>query len=240
MVVSTAVFSVCAQKVPPTSAEPWQASPAQVLSKSVLNRPSEELRLAPDRTYTLPELIDLAEAHNPETKAAWQAAKQQAGLLKVDRSDLFPTLAAVAMGQTLQTGVLLYDQFVLQNQGILDGEFRLNYTVLDFGARQERINRQRTNLLAANFGFNNTHRRIIFEAMSSYYQLLNANGQRRSAEVSLENARAVQQASEARLQNGLATLPTCSKHAVRRRRPNMSCNRRSVCRRLHPGTWRRS
>ena len=43
--------------------------------------------------------------------------------------------------------------------------------------------------------------------MSSYYQLLNANGQRRSAEVSLENARAVQQASEARLQNGLATLP---------------------------------
>ena len=82
VVVSAAVFTVCAQKAPPTSAKPWEASPAQVLSKSVLNRPSEELRLAPDRTYTLPELIDLAEAHNPETKAAWQAAKQQAGLLR--------------------------------------------------------------------------------------------------------------------------------------------------------------
>jgi outer membrane protein TolC len=111
------------------------------------------------------------------------------------------------MGQTIQTGVLLYDQFVLQNQGVLEGEFRLDYTLLDFGARQERIARQRTNVLAANFGFNNTHRRIIFEAMSSYYQLLNANGQRRAAEVNLENARTVQEASEARLQHGLATLP---------------------------------
>lgn len=164
-------------------------------------------RLASDRTYTLAELIDLAEQHNPQTRAAWETAKQQAGVLKVARGELFPTLAAAAMGQTLQTGVLLYNQFVLQDQGIGEGEFTLNYTLLDFGARQERITTERVNLLAANFNFNDTHRRIIFQVMSSYYQLLNANGQRRAAEVNLENARAVQQAAEARLEHGLATLP---------------------------------
>ena len=95
----------------------------------------------------------------------------------------------------------------MQQQGIGSGEFTLNYTLLDFGARQERIATQRTTVLSANFNFNDTHRRIIFQTMSAYYQLLNANGQRRAAEVNLQNAQAVQQAAEARLQQGLATLP---------------------------------
>ncbi len=155
----------------------------------------------------MPELIDLAEEHNPDTRAAWEAAKIRAGALKVARSELYPTLAAAAMGQTLQTGVLLYSSFALQQQGIVEGDFTVNYTLLDFGARQDQIAVQRANVLAANFDFNDTHRRIIFQTISSYYQLLNANGQRRAAEVNLENAQAIQQGAEARLTNGLATLP---------------------------------
>jgi outer membrane protein len=196
-----------AQQIPPTSEKPWTASPSTVLSPDLQRIPEDKYRLAPDRVYKLSELVDLAEAHNPETRAAWQAAKQQAGNLKVARSELFPTLAATAMGQTLQTGVLLYDQFALQNQGILQGAFQLTYTLLDFGARQERIRGQQANLANANFNFNDTHRRVIFQTMSAYYQLLNALGQRRAAEVNLENARAVQAAAEARLEHGLATLP---------------------------------
>jgi outer membrane protein TolC len=119
----------------------------------------------------------------------------------------FQPLGAAAMAQTLQTGILLYDQFWLQQQGIGQGYFTLNYTLLDFGARRERITAERANLLAANFGFNDTHRQIIFQTMNAYYRLLNANGQRRAAEVNLQNAQAVQQVAEARLQNGLATLP---------------------------------
>ena len=41
----------------------------------------------------------------------------------------------------------------------------------------------------------------------AYYQLLNASGQEAAARASLANAQQVQQAAEARLQNGLATLP---------------------------------
>ena len=186
---------------------PWMPA-ANPLPNADLGRVAgSEFRLAPDKTYTLPELIDLAEQHNPETRAAWEAAKVQAGELGIARSELYPTLAAAALGQTYQTGVLLYDSFVKQIIGIGEGELTLNYTVLDFGARLDRIARERFNLVATNFAFNDVHRRVIFQVMVSYYQLLDATGQRRAAEADLANAKAVEQAAEARLEHGLATLP---------------------------------
>jgi outer membrane protein len=43
--------------------------------------------------------------------------------------------------------------------------------------------------------------------MQAYYRLLDSKGQQDAAEANLKNAQTVQQAAEARLQNGLATLP---------------------------------
>jgi outer membrane protein TolC len=62
-------------------------------------------------------------------------------------------------------------------------------------------------LFAANFAFNDTHRKIIFEVTEAYDRLLNAVGQEEAARASLKNAQAVQQAAEERLKNGLATVP---------------------------------
>jgi outer membrane protein len=83
----------------------------------------------------------------------------------------------------------------------------LNYTVFDFGARAGRIAVARANVLAANFVFNDTHRKVIYQVEQAYYQLLNASGQEDAARASLSNAQAVQQSAEERLKNGLATLP---------------------------------
>jgi outer membrane protein len=83
----------------------------------------------------------------------------------------------------------------------------LNYTILDFGARRGRIAAQSAQLLVANFGFNDVHRKLIFEVQQAYYHLLNASAQDTAARVSLANAEAVQQSAEERLRNGLATLP---------------------------------
>jgi outer membrane protein len=195
-----------AQRAPISPTKPWlgmAGRPSADLKKYAGN----EFALSSEKTYTLPELIDLAEEHNPETRAAWESAKAAAGALGVARSDLYPTLAATAMGQTYQTGVLIYDTFVKQIVGLAEENLALTYTVFDFGARLDRVARERSNLLSANFSFNDAHRRIIYQVMTSFYQLLNANGQRRAAEANLVNAKAVQQAAEARLQNGLATLP---------------------------------
>lgn len=160
-----------------------------------------------NHAYTLAELIDIAEQRNPDTRAAWQAAKEEAARVGIARADLYPTLGAALMGQALKTGVLLYNTFALQYEGIGQGAFNLSYTLLDFGARQDRIAQERATLLGSNFNFNDAHRQVIFEVMRAYYQLLNANGQRAAADADLKNAQAVQQAAEARLQTGLATLP---------------------------------
>ena len=83
----------------------------------------------------------------------------------------------------------------------------LNYTIFDFGARRGRIAEQSARVLAANFAFNDVHRRLIFQVQQAYYRLLNASAQDTAARASLANAEAVQQAAEERLSNGLATLP---------------------------------
>ena len=83
----------------------------------------------------------------------------------------------------------------------------LNYTIFDFGARRGRIDAESARVLAANFGFNDVHRKLIFQVQQAYYRLLNASAQDTAARASLANAEAVQQAAEERLRNGLATLP---------------------------------
>lgn len=198
-----------AQKPPLTPDKPWSPPANGGLSHSAAAtlRRENEFVFQSDRSYTLSELIDIAEHRNPETRAAWEAAKQQAAQLGVAKADLYPTLGAALLGQTLKTGVLLYNTFVLQEEGIGQGAFNMSYTLLDFGARLDRIGRERATLLGSNFNFNDVHRRVIFEVMHAYYELLNANGQRTAAEANLNNAQAVQRAAEARLQTGLATLP---------------------------------
>jgi outer membrane protein len=62
-------------------------------------------------------------------------------------------------------------------------------------------------VLAANFVFNDAHRKVINQVEQAYYRLLNTLGQEQAARASLANAQTVQDAAEERLKHGLATLP---------------------------------
>jgi outer membrane protein len=161
----------------------------------------------PAKIYSLPELIDLAETQNPETRLAWGRARAQAGALGVARSELYPTLAATALAEINAGYTFFGTTFYRQTIQDIDGWLDLNYTVFDFGARSGRINAAKAELLAANFSFNDEHRRVIFAVEQAYYQLLNAAGQLDAASASLTNAQAVQQAAEDRMRQGLATSP---------------------------------
>lgn len=164
---------------------------------------------APDagKTYSLPELINLAESHNPETRLAWERARAQAADLGIARSELYPTLAAAALSETQRVEVLLGSQYFRQTLQDFEVNLALDYTVFDFGARSGRINAAKAEVLAANFGFNDAHRNVIYEVQRAYYNLLNSIGQEDAARASLANAQTVQQSAEDRLAHGLATLP---------------------------------
>ncbi len=161
----------------------------------------------PAKTYSLAELIDLAETQNPETRIAWERARAQANSLGIARSELYPALAATASAQINRSVTFFGTAYYPQRVGELEAGLELDYTVFDFGARAGRISAAKAEVLAANFGFNDTHRRIIFQVEEAYYRLLNDAGQINAAQVSLTNALTVQRAAEDRLQNGLATMP---------------------------------
>jgi outer membrane protein TolC len=163
--------------------------------------------LSSDKTYTLADLIDLAEQHNPQTRYAWQQAKARAAKLGIARSEWYPTIAALALASTARARVLLNSTFYRQTYGNFSPELHAEYLVFDFGGRTGTIDAAKWNLLAANLAFNDTHRRVIFQVMSAYYRLLNAEGLRQAAEVNLRNAKAVEADVKDRLKHGLATRP---------------------------------
>jgi outer membrane protein TolC len=159
------------------------------------------------KQYTLAELIDLAEAHNPQTRIAWEQAKARAALLGVARASLLPTIAAVASAATVRDAALIGQYFHRQTLGVFEPVLHVEYLIFDIGGRSGAIEVAKANLLAADLSFNDTHRKIIFQVVSAYYRLLNARGQRESAEASLKNAQAVEEDAQSRLENGLATKP---------------------------------
>ena len=192
-----------AQSAPPAPNRPWSAG-AKMLGET---RPDPALRVDPSKTYSLTELIDLAQRHNPDTRVSWERARAQAAALGVARSELYPTLTATALARADRSAVLVEPDFRRQDVQSAGLAFDLTYMVFDFGGRRGRIDAAGAATLAANFAFNDTHRTIIFQVSDAYYRLLNAAGQESAARASLENARTVQRAAEERLQNGLATLP---------------------------------
>src|SRR6266850_1518566 len=195
------------QSAPVSPDQPWHASDERKIEVDAKNLRDSRFNVDPAKTYSLAELVDLAEAHNPVTRLAWERARSQAAALGVARSELFPTLAAAVLSETSRFDVLFGNEFFRQNIQDFEVALDLNYTIFDFGARSGRINAARAQVLAANFAFNNTHRTVIYQVELAYYRLLNSMGQEDAARASLSNAQAVEQAAEDRLKNGLATLP---------------------------------
>jgi len=195
------------QGAPPASGAVWQPGGVQTLKQELAVRPPEAVDLVPDKTYTLAELIDLAQQHNPETRVAWQEAKSKAAALGIARSALYPTMSAVALAVTLRTATLIGEFFHRQSEGVFEPVLHVEYLVFDLGGRTGEIDAAKANLLASDLAFNDTHRRVIYQVAFAYYRFLNAEGQRQAAEVSLENAKTVEEDARARLANGLATKP---------------------------------
>ncbi len=195
----------CAQKAPPAPNHPWDSS----LATKSLNLPPRFVpvpTLDPAKIYSLAELVNIAEQNNPDTRVAWENAKARAAEVGVAQSTLYPTMAAVVLADTSREGIFFGPYFVRQTVEYYSPAFILDYAIFDLQRSQE-IAISKSNLLSANFQFNDTHRKVIFQVMQTYYQLLNSKGQEEAAEANLKNAETVRDAAEARLKLGLATLP---------------------------------
>jgi outer membrane protein len=182
----------------------------------------------PRKIYNLAELIDIAERNNPETRVAWERARQAAAAVGLSESAYYPFLVASAAAgydrafipfptlavnqKTLLTNPLASVQItgggsLVTESQVYRGELNAKWLLLDFGERNAVVASAKEQLMMANVGFNATHQKIVFQVTDRFYQLGTARQKVLVSQSALEAAQTVEQAVQARIDNGLATKP---------------------------------
>jgi len=167
----------------------------------------------PGKAYELAELIDIAQRTNPETRVAWERAREAALGVGLAEAVYAPMLSAQAVAAAQRVPAPLPKTvlnpngfFVADTQFFLPG-LTLKWLVFDFGGKQASIDATKEVLAAANFGFNATHQKIVFDVTRAYYSLNAVQDRVEVARASLRQAQTLQDAAESRRTRGLATLP---------------------------------
>lgn len=165
----------------------------------------------PDRDYGLAELIDLAQRGNPETREAWERARQAALAVGLSEAAYLPQISAEVVGGMQVTPLPIPTTLIPQ------GYFRsttrevvptlaAKWLLFDFGKREGEENGVRAGAFIANVAFTGAHQRLIYEVSRDYFALGAARGRLRVARQALATAQAVQDAVDMRRAQGLATV----------------------------------
>src|SRR5258708_26803687 len=85
-----------AQSAPVSPDHPWHSPSEQQIEEFAQRLPeSAAFNVDPSRSYSVAELVDLAERHNPETRLAWDSARARAAALGIAQSACHPTPTAI-------------------------------------------------------------------------------------------------------------------------------------------------
>jgi outer membrane protein len=162
--------------------------------------------------YSLAELIDLAERNNPQTRIAWERARQSAEELGIAKSSYYPVLA----GQAAFADQRFIEPFpkplaprgyVIVEAPAVVPEVTLEYLIFDFGKREARVDAATAEKLAAGANFIQANQDVAFRVASAFYQLLTQQERLAAAEATLKTAQTTADAAEFELRNGRSTLP---------------------------------
>src|SRR5438874_7610237 len=186
---------------------------------------SSHVSINPRKIYGLADLIDIAERNNPDTRVAWERARQAAAAVGLSESAYypflvasaaagydrafipFPTLTANPTHPSLSNVRITGGSSLVTQSQVYRGELSAKWLLLDFGERSAVVASAKEQLMMANVGFNATHQKIVFQVTDRFYELGTARQKVFVARSSLEAAGTVEQAVQARVDNGLATKP---------------------------------
>ena len=189
------------------------SSPASAADCAARETPREGTAiLDPAHAYTLAELIDVAEHHNPSTRAIWERAKQRARELGLAKATYYPELEGLAVSGDERLinpfpKPLAPRGYVTVEVPLVRPEVALQYLIFDFGKREASVASAREEGLAAGADVIQVNQALAFHVASAYYQLVTAQERLQAAQDTLRTAQTTQDAAENRLNNGLATLP---------------------------------
>ena len=176
------------------------------------------------KRYTLAELIDLAQRTNPETRVAWERARQAAAAVGLVGSEYYPVLALSASVGASSVTFPIPTNLVPQGNFRVDSAFftptlSLRWLLLDFGQRRAAYEAASARVLAQNLGFNNTHQQIVFTVQKSFYALTSARGRMAVAQAALDSRDDRTTGGRSAAAARMATPPMSSSPASRRCRP---------------------
>ncbi|MCS0501942.1 TolC family protein [Ancylobacter mangrovi] len=163
-----------------------------------------------DRTYRLPELIDIAQRNNPTTRIAWQRAREAALAVGMVEATYLPLITANVIGgrQDVSTPlpVPLGGQryFDTTAEGV-SPSIALQWLIFDFGERAAVADAAKHGAVAANVLFNGEHQKLIFQVTQAYYAYGASLARARITRQTKRNSIAIRAAAEDRLDKGLAT-----------------------------------
>ncbi len=201
------------ETTPPSPAKPWLPPGLNEYEARLTNQDlyrasgpgPEAATIDPARTYDLPELIDIAELSHPETRVAWEQARQAAQAVGLSQSAYYPLLTASAAA-SFEHGPAAVLTFVAPASAAEEeATLSLEWLLFDFGERRAGVAAARENLMLANVSFNAAHQQIVFDVTRHFYDLNIARQKLAVQESSLRAAQTVGEAAQARFDHGLAT-----------------------------------
>lgn len=168
-----------------------------------------------NHTYSLPELINIAQLNNPITRASWQRAREAAIAVGATEATYLPLLSADVLAGFAQTSNtvpgeqgLIIDVppgTITASGAQITPALTVKWLLFDFGGRDAAQQSAQQLSFAANVTFNATHQKLIFDVSNAFFQLTAARSQTSINREALDNAKVVQAAAEARLTQGVAT-----------------------------------
>jgi outer membrane protein len=203
---ASALGAACALADTPTPAGPGRVvaltPPAAPAPESVVEVPAALLR--PGATLTLAQVVDLALANSPLTRASYRRARSEAANLGSKRGAYFPTVDASAGAMRAQqpTSDLRGDvASTTYGPGL-----SLSYLLLDFGGRGGQIEEARQSLLAADWSHNALIHDVSLGVQEAYFQYEAAKALLAAARTSLKRAETSLDAANVRHDAGVATI----------------------------------
>jgi len=175
----------------------------------------------PKKNYTLPELVDLAQRHNPSTRISWESAVQAAASTGLTEAQFYPMLTVQSSygggywkqdltGARSQSGIAVpvnFNDTASGNYTALNAGVNLRYTLFDFGQRIANTKAAKHTQTATNLSFNATHQQVTFQVTQAYYSLETDRRLVESAEISAKSADQVLEATQGKYDQGLVTEP---------------------------------
>jgi len=208
LLVSLLGSEALSAQAPPSPSRPWPI-PEGAGARALLEEKPEGVAL--NERYDLPALIDLAQRNNPDTRVAWEAAREAYERIGLVKSTYLPQLSLDAIGGFARTPLpapknLVPKGYFVSESHELVPALAIKWLLFDFGQRDAKLDAVRSNSFVANVSFTGAHQKLVFNVTQAYFQLGAAQGRLKAARQALDTALVSQDAATARRANGLATV----------------------------------